>query len=144
VTVQDDSALLDEAVLSTPRRRLQNVFENITKIWTNSMRYDNYPISNLFDKNSSTFWEVKNNGNGNDVCIEFDKCTEITSFWLYIPKSELPAPNTKLGDVSVSMKNYPSFSLPIITRASKLEMDNFFWYEFKISNVTLARNFNWM
>ena len=67
------------------------------------MRYDNRPVSNLFDANASTYWEVANNGNGNDVCIEFPQCTEIGSFWLYIPKSELPAPNTNLGNVVIRM-----------------------------------------
>jgi hypothetical protein len=100
VTVQDEAQIAEEP---TSRRRLQTVFENITRIWTNSMRYDSLPVANLFDKNYTTYWEVANNGNANDVCIEFAQCTEITSFWLYIPKSELPSVNTKLGDVKVSM-----------------------------------------
>jgi hypothetical protein len=34
--------------------------------------------------------------------------------------------------------------VPIISKRDQLTLDNFFWYEFQVTNETLARAFNWM
>jgi hypothetical protein len=103
VTIQDDSTVVEE---QTSRRRLATQFESVSKVWTNSMKSVSHPVTNLFNKNYDSYWEVRDMLKGesktNDVCVDLAKCTKVTSFWLYIPLSEMPAPNTKLGDVTVS------------------------------------------
>lgn len=115
-------------------RRLQainDIMPSVKRTWTNSMKYDSRPVSNLFDKKYETFWEVANNGNGNDVCIEFNQCVNVEKFWLFIPKNELTmGANTKIGDIKISSSKGTVATLPVITKKDPLEMSNFFWYTF--------------